>query len=274
MRGPFSLMRLSSLLTVLQVTVGKVEIEELHVPRYVLRGRDVRLACQYTALGTRLYAVKWYKDKAEFYRFLPQNDPPQKTFTVTGFTVDMGLSDANAVQLRRLTPEATDSYMCEVISETPEFWTDHRRRNLTVVDVPEERPSISGHLPSYRLGDRLRVNCSSGPAMPAPHLTWFINGEEVGPHLIRAYQLSVSEYLKSSVLQLVSEVRHNFFRDGIMKLKCTSAIGEKYWQSTETLIGQLGDPRRGTPSQLAGRAGGRPPTRRVSAGLLLLSLLL
>ncbi|XP_037077711.1 uncharacterized protein LOC119098778 [Pollicipes pollicipes] len=123
--------------------------------------------------------------------------------------------------------------------------------------VPEERPSISGHLPSYRLGDRLRVNCSSGPAMPAPHLTWFINGEEVGPHLIRAYQLSVSEYLKSSVLQLVSEVRHNFFRDGIMKLKCTSAIGEKYWQSTETLIGQLGDPRRGTPSQLAGRAGQR-----------------
>ena len=71
------------------VAVAKVEISDLYVPQYVFRGRDVRLACQYRTVGTRVYAVKWFKNKNEFYRFVPQYDPPKKTFHVPGFSVDV-----------------------------------------------------------------------------------------------------------------------------------------------------------------------------------------
>ena len=68
-----------------------MEISDLYVPQYVLRGRDVRLACQYRTVGTRVYAVKWFKNKNEFYRYVPQYDPPKKTFKVAGFTVDVSI---------------------------------------------------------------------------------------------------------------------------------------------------------------------------------------
>ena len=71
------------------MVTAKVEIRELHVPPYVLRGQDVRLACQYRTVGTRVYAVKWFKNKNEFFRFVPQYDPPKKTFPVAGFSVDV-----------------------------------------------------------------------------------------------------------------------------------------------------------------------------------------
>ncbi|XP_043205001.1 uncharacterized protein LOC122372172, partial [Amphibalanus amphitrite] len=121
---------------------------------------------------------------------------------------------------------------------------------------PESAPALSGQLPSYRIGDWLRVNCSSGPAMPPPDLTWYINGEQVPPHLVRSFRLPATEYLATSVLQLVSEVRHTFFRDGIMNLKCVSTIGDLYWKSKKTLIAQLGDVSREAHSQLHNKTAG------------------
>lgn len=38
-----------------------------------------------------LYAVKWYKDNEEFYRYIPKANPPQQSYRVEGIRVDVSI---------------------------------------------------------------------------------------------------------------------------------------------------------------------------------------
>lgn len=51
--------------------------------------------------------------------------------------------------------------------------------SLTVSELPEESPKISGGLQSYQVGDRLELNCTSPRTYPPTILRWFLNGREV-----------------------------------------------------------------------------------------------
>ena len=48
---------------------------------------------------------------------------------------------------------------------------------LTLRDLSSFDPSVLAC--TCRLGDRVRVNCTSSSSHPAPHLKWFINGKQV-----------------------------------------------------------------------------------------------
>lgn len=48
-----------------------------------------------------------------------------------------------------------------------------------VTALPEEGPRITGGRPRYQIGDKVRLNCTSGRSKPAAQLSWFINGEPV-----------------------------------------------------------------------------------------------
>ncbi len=52
--------------------------------------------------------------------------------------------------------------------------------------VPEHEPKILGGRGHYRPGDRVRVNCTSGPSKPAASLAWYINDKKVRPRLSRS----------------------------------------------------------------------------------------
>lgn len=39
-----------------------------------------------------LYAVKWYKENEEFYRYVPKSYPPQVSYKVEGIKVDVSTS--------------------------------------------------------------------------------------------------------------------------------------------------------------------------------------
>lgn len=62
------------------------------VPRAARRGDSVVLHCLYDLEGDPLYAVKWYKGRAEFFRYTPKEKPPMKLFQIQGLsdlTVDV-----------------------------------------------------------------------------------------------------------------------------------------------------------------------------------------
>jgi hypothetical protein len=40
-----------------------------------------------------LYSVRWYFESEEFYRFVPKEAPPARTFQVAGITVDVSVPD-------------------------------------------------------------------------------------------------------------------------------------------------------------------------------------
>lgn len=66
-----------------------LQLVDLKVPPYTIRGQSVRLECHYDLEGEALYSVKWFKDDMEFFRFYPEDDPPAQMFRVHGVHVDV-----------------------------------------------------------------------------------------------------------------------------------------------------------------------------------------
>uniref|UniRef100_A0A182M290 Ig-like domain-containing protein n=1 Tax=Anopheles culicifacies TaxID=139723 RepID=A0A182M290_9DIPT len=60
------------------------------VPTAVRKGDPVHLYCEYELEDNeRLYSIKWYKGKREFYRYTPQVHPSVQVFsTVSGIDVE------------------------------------------------------------------------------------------------------------------------------------------------------------------------------------------
>lgn len=64
---------------------------EAVVPRYKIRGETAVLRCNYKLEGALLYAVKWYRENEEFYRYVPKWQPQKTSYSVDGITVDVRL---------------------------------------------------------------------------------------------------------------------------------------------------------------------------------------
>ena len=62
---------------------------DLRIPRYVQAGDSADLVCSYYLDSHSLYSVKWYKGRHEFYRFMPHEIPPVKTFPVKGMKINV-----------------------------------------------------------------------------------------------------------------------------------------------------------------------------------------
>lgn len=59
------------------------------VPPYKLRGDQAVLECHYELEGESLYAVKWYKENEEFFRYVPKSTPPFFSYKLEGVKVDV-----------------------------------------------------------------------------------------------------------------------------------------------------------------------------------------
>lgn len=68
---------------------SSVQITKLDVPSYAALKSTVHLKCEYDLEGENLYAVKWYKDRREFYRYTPDETPPVKAFQLRGIKIDV-----------------------------------------------------------------------------------------------------------------------------------------------------------------------------------------
>lgn len=64
---------------------------ELRIDKHTVRGNGTVLECKFDLEGETLYAVKWYKDGNEFYRYLPKEDQPTQIFDVPGVHVDVSI---------------------------------------------------------------------------------------------------------------------------------------------------------------------------------------
>lgn len=103
------------------------------VPQYKLYGQDAILKCDYDLGRDRLYAVKWYKDNEEFFRYVPRFNPPIYTHPVEGVRVDSTKSNDKRIQLRSLTVRSSGGYRCEVSAEAPSFSSIMGEGRMTVV---------------------------------------------------------------------------------------------------------------------------------------------
>jgi hypothetical protein len=48
-----------------------------------------------------------------------------------------------------------------------------------ILDLPDEKPRITGVKESYGVGESIRASCTSWQSHPPANLSWFINAEPV-----------------------------------------------------------------------------------------------
>lgn len=145
-----------------------------------------------------LYSVRWYFESEEFYRFVPKEAPPARTFPVSGINVDvsemifnfskdkldifsqqLAHSDATSVTLRGVTRDLTGQFQCEVSEDAPLFHTDIRIAVMQVIELPNEEPRMIVEKKTLLANDNLKATCTVGTSFPAANITWYINNKRV-----------------------------------------------------------------------------------------------
>ncbi|KAI4463831.1 beat protein [Holotrichia oblita] len=144
---------------------------------------ELKLDCLFDMGGEQLYAVKWYKDDQEFFRYMPGQTPATITFPVAGVHLVTSATDCGhdhcKVRLHGLTRDHSGgAYRCEISSEAPTFRLASETHNVTIAALPKGELRIEGLAPEYLEGEPVNVDCVSELADPAPILSWYINGHQ------------------------------------------------------------------------------------------------
>ena len=101
-------------------------------------------------------------------------------FPVTGVTVAPAGSDHHSLSLYEISREAGGRYRCEVSTEAPHFYTAVESVTVTVWALPRG-PLLSGLKSSYSLEENISLNCSTFNSLPAPTISWYVNGDNTDP---------------------------------------------------------------------------------------------
>ncbi|XP_013175202.1 PREDICTED: cell adhesion molecule 3-like [Papilio xuthus] len=218
-----------------------LKLLELRVPSHVKLGSQPELACHWE-LGPQdlLYSIKWYKDGQEFFRHVPRDLEPHRKYYLPGVAVNKSDELASHITLYPATLETAGRYRCEVSGEKPLFPTVSEHANMIVVVLPEDGPVISGFNPYYRIGDQLRVNCSSVRSRPAVRLTWYVNGEPAPFTAITSPKVYKDpEGYETTSLALSFQINEQHFVNGGFKIKCLATLASVYWKSNEESAREL-----------------------------------
>ncbi|XP_035212578.1 uncharacterized protein LOC118186582 [Stegodyphus dumicola] len=201
-----------------------LRINMLHIPTPVVTGENVILRCGYELGNETLYAVKWYKNMGEFFRFVPASDPPLKAFPQVGIDVDISKSDKSTVYLRNLSLESFGNYTCQVSTDKPFFRCVQTTRQLEVVVPPSDGPVLMEEKSDYELGDNVSILCNSGKSKPAPELKWYINDQLAQSELADQETIVYPDQLESTSLALRFRLKPDVLHNGKVTLKCVATI--------------------------------------------------
>jgi len=203
------------------------------VPSIVLRGDTTTFNCSWDMEPRdKVWAVKWYRGNFEIFRYIADERPPTKVFKLDNFDVDGLLSDGRTLFLRNVNFHNSGSYSCEVVADST-FLTLIKSAHMQVVDLPDEKPRITGIKEKYQIGETLSALCTSWQSHPPANLSWFINEEKARDDYLRPQKIR-EEYddTFTSVLGLSFEISRHHFKAGVIKLKCSSSLLTIYWQSS------------------------------------------
>ncbi|XP_013792194.2 synaptogenesis protein syg-2-like, partial [Limulus polyphemus] len=214
-----------------------LRLVNLHVPPVILRGDPMWLNCTYDLETDVLYAIKWYKNETEFYRYIPRDTPSAQIYPMPGVFVDRSKSSEGHVFFSTSNLETEGKYRCEASAEAPSFQTIMGEGELMVYALPTEDPVIQNGQPRYEIGETVNVTCKSSPSKPSANLHWLINGKEAPQEFVTIYPDSEdSDGLISSESGLTFEVTPDLYESDVFSLRCSSFVAEEYSLNSEKLI--------------------------------------
>lgn len=221
--------------------IGGLKWVSVNLPHFRRPGEAAHLHCDYDLGNDTLYAVKWYKDNEEFYRFVAKERPQSTSYRVDGVDVDVSASDNKKVVLRPVRLRTGGLYRCEVSAEAPSFASAQSEGRLEVISLPIEDPKITGVRVQYQIGDEINLNCTSGRSYPASMLHWYINEEKISSNsvLIRYPTRKSRQGLLTTVLGLRFHLNNHHFLGGSMRVKCVSSVSRSDLDDRTSVIENL-----------------------------------
>ncbi|XP_026733283.1 uncharacterized protein LOC113497776 [Trichoplusia ni] len=222
-------------LLILFECIISLKLLELRVPAHVALGTRASLSCRW-ALGPAdvLYSVKWYKDGREFFRHVPRDHEPRRKFPLPGVDVEQWDSSGSNLVLSAAASGTAGRYRCEVSGERPLFPTVSGHADMDVVVLPTNGPVLTGLESTYRLGDDVKVNCTSDRSRPSNKLSWYINGEPAPTTALLEPEYQICEdQLEITTLGLSFKLTKHHLKKNEIKFKCLATIASLYWRSIE-----------------------------------------
>ncbi|XP_045110919.1 uncharacterized protein LOC123504460 [Portunus trituberculatus] len=121
------------------------------------------------------------------------------------------------------------------MGETPNFHEDRMTKVMTVVEIPDEKPTIEGDVRDhFAVGDKVNLTCTTPPSFPGATLSWIINDQEAPPTFLHEYAPEKNkEGLIVSRLTLNFELAPSHFISGELRLKCVASILTLYTKTSE-----------------------------------------
>ncbi|XP_060803744.1 uncharacterized protein LOC106132286 [Amyelois transitella] len=171
-------------------TCGIIEVQsmsevwvELRGPRFVVHHNSATLRCDHNVDPEALYKVVFYKHGQRIMKFVRGRDPPYELYNVTGADINLRHLQPTSITLERMDFAASGPYACEIALETPLYSKISKFHEVNVIVRQKYRPKIKIKHKKLPASEHLKATCQSGPAYPAPHLTWFINNNKVDERL-------------------------------------------------------------------------------------------
>ncbi|CAH2076549.1 unnamed protein product, partial [Iphiclides podalirius] len=159
--------------------------------RWATRGGSVRLRCVHDVPPHLLDKVVFLRHGTKIFQYIRDRKPPYRNFTTPGAVLNIALATENSIILQNLDFAASGSYSCEVSLDAPIYTKESSAKQLTVFHPQKHHPRIDFPTRYLSFGETLRANCTSAPALPAPHITWFINGRKMDEVVVHSHKYRV-----------------------------------------------------------------------------------
>lgn len=237
----YSTVALSTYFREMVAVASTIRMISVTIDQYAVVDTSATLACHTDTEVSRIYQVKWYHNGREFYRFQPGKEPPAMVFRNNSTRVDLLRSDSSRVVLAPVTRHTAGSYGCE-ITAAGNFETVTATGSIHVVEFPQKDLYTSyADVTKVRVGDAVRINCTSVRSRPAVTLQWFINDENVDESLLTSFPvITDTAGLKTSVLQLGFTLRSAHFHSDRISLRCAAKITDVYYASRQLYLVEAG----------------------------------
>ncbi|OXA37052.1 neuronal acetylcholine receptor subunit alpha-5-like [Folsomia candida] len=114
--------------TAVALTVDRIE----YTPTPIYEHDNLELNCVYNLTGEKLYAVKWYYEFYEFFRYVEDETPRTTAFPHDGMIIDSDKSDETKVLLMNVSLALSGSYICEVATDAPRFLAERATTEIQI----------------------------------------------------------------------------------------------------------------------------------------------
>ncbi|XP_075679757.1 uncharacterized protein LOC113799130 isoform X1 [Dermatophagoides pteronyssinus] len=222
------------------ITDGKsIHINRFEVPEAVERGHSATLYCDYQLEShEELYAIKFYKNNIEFFRYVPKELTPKQSYKLLGIYVNLKASNSTHVVLSQTNLNSDGLYICEISTEGPIFSTVRSEQLMKIYVLPEKNVQILGIMDQYNYGENISLVCKAGKSWPPVRLEWFINNLPIDNRYVinMTNERSTSTLVTSRIgLNLVAKPK--YFHMGILEIKCTATLTIVYeYDAIEHLV--------------------------------------